>query len=281
LVTEYLQAVEEKNRGDKTKYRNFRNQRLAKPWDQSFTFDVRKAFVEAYNVNEAWGNRVMAIDVQKGFFYYVVIAFGMNGEARRLAHGKALTYEELRQIQTDFQIPDIRVGIDCGSDETSVASSVARFASPVKFKDQYGRDFQAFQTWLLLRGDKRLEWNVEDPKTKQKLSRPYSAGVAVNYLIGKPHTNEPLKPIYKYFWSNRRLKDITSNIRDGKTGRLIVDKADAEWEASMYSEALGAGSNPEVYSPLNENNPQNHMWDCLNMCVLLGLMFNLLTIRAE
>lgn len=280
LVREYLEAKDVMN-FTKEPFRVFYQTRLAEPWEENKIYNPVSAAVKTFDPNEPWGNRVMAIDVQKDGFYWVVVAFGNFGTIRILAIGKALSYDELRTIQQKWQVPMQMVGIDINSNKTEIASAISEHGDWVN-NDQG----QYFQSWMGLVGSKRNAFDHYDTETKSSTEKMYAPVKLVDYMSGKAITND-IKEVFYYEFSVRRTKDILSNIRDGKAGSLtlssdISDELVVEFNNSMNSEALGAGDkNPEIYWPLNDSNPQNHFWDCMNYALIIGILSETFTVKVS
>jgi hypothetical protein len=91
--------------------------------------------------------RFMTIDVQgKGgrHFWWVVRSWGPKAWSRKIAHGKAFTYEELVEIAAEHDVDPLCVGIDAGAYTGEVYKYVVRSG----------------RRWKALKGDDR--WSFTD-----------------------------------------------------------------------------------------------------------------------
>lgn len=149
VAARFIQA-----QGEPTKMMNFRNEWLGEVFEQQVIKTSTSQFSEKCRETiepglvPIWASIVLAtVDVQKDRFYWVVRAWGPHFRSRRLAHGQANTFDELRERcldpQWESETPDTRPAMECkflGIDTGFRTDEVYRFVleDPIRRKPMKG-----------------------------------------------------------------------------------------------------------------------------------------------
>ena len=278
LAVECIEAKRSyEDRADNTARREFVQQRLAENWREEVDEIKMENAVGEYSMGTDWDEeggfvngkataggkltaadreaadfvrlRFMAVDVQRGGFYWIVRSWNGEGRSRLIGCGYVLTWGELGDLQRKNGVHAANVFVDCGDQKDEVLTACGT------------------NGWVATRGDQRNEfpWKVRLPNGMTKVEmRPYS--VPVVEAVGSKRA----KVIY---FSNLRVKDtLALLIRRGRHTRP-VDVPD-EYIQQMQSErrtVLGNGKaiweRAAVHQSKNRSDlglvrKQNHFWDC-------------------
>lgn len=144
LVHEYITAKSRAKDGDFSSLRVFTQKRLALPWSldmESFESSLKASteidFGEKLWPRMGWiaGKQLyekrpegitahplvfMAVDVQRGSFWYAVRAFSTSGDSMLLDCGELTSWEEIPAKAKEWSVPGPHVGIDSGDQTQAV-----------------------------------------------------------------------------------------------------------------------------------------------------------------
>jgi phage terminase large subunit GpA-like protein len=90
---------------------DFINGALAEPWEEQLTDESRPLTVGEYRTGEPLREgevAMMAVDVQKQCFFYVVRAWKKNGESRLVDEGQLMTWPDIEQKMTEHGLDKVR-----------------------------------------------------------------------------------------------------------------------------------------------------------------------------
>lgn len=268
IVTKYLKAKEQQeDHGYTLPLQEFYQKQLAVPWNVNTSADYRRISYEPYDVVSDWPEeafRFLTVDCQKDFkeFWAVVRAWARSGESRQLARKRLESWSEVADFQTEWKIPDQRVFVDCGYEQTEVARECVKHGHA----GIVGRT-KRWLCWVALKGA-RQETFIHIQPNGVKDRRIYSEMGFLDPNIG---TGKPGQRCPFFAWSNLNVKDILRRHRDGLAAKFLslpdTAPADDIWSytAQMNSEMRVKerdenGKMISVWKPISRR--PNHFWDC-------------------
>tara|TARA_R110000765_G_scaffold47794_2_gene97998 strand:+ start:1306 stop:3198 length:1893 start_codon:yes stop_codon:yes gene_type:complete len=271
MAVEYLLAKNKLRAGDLADYKNWIQQRETKFWTFKHTeipvvntrppsgYTMEEYTPEELPVHEdgkpkpkikeaplipGETSRHMSADVQKDH-YKIVIRANAPGLTRQLLHTTVTTWEEIRELQVRYRVPDAYTVIDCGNWSQEVVKECARY------------------NWLALRGA-----DIDGFSHKRKRGRPENLPYSVQ--IKARDTTSKASFAWKFDWSNKRIKDMLSRLHAGITENItweLPDDMDDEMVAAMESER----KDPKTGRWVKIGSRPNHYWDCECM-ILVNMM---------
>lgn len=276
LAELYLRAKIAARKGDSTLLQQFYQKRLALPWKE-FAEDYRLEIASSgYNSGDTWEEeggfnkkgeiisqpfseneciaplRIMSVDVQMDCFYLVVRAWSPEGSSRLLWHERALTWEDIEEVQKRFNVLDNLVFIDAGYNSYEVYKQCGK------------------RNWIALMGDNRSSFVHRLPNGKS-VFRFYSP--VKNIFISKQ------TKCRMHFWSNLNVKDTLARIRrnqnpaDGAKWEVPCDISE-DYLKQMESEHRIKKSNNWIWEQIG--NRDNHYLDCEAMNTAGALMLKII-----
>ena len=161
IITEFIKANKLRRAGDYDPIRQFFQQRMARPFNESdLLLENSELITSSYTLEEAKSLRydeiIMTADVQMDVLFYVIRTWKKNGESKLLSYGVVNSFEELYNVQTRWEIKHNRVGIDSAYRPQEVKEAILQYR------------------WVGLNGRKEKDYLINDRKTKQKYRRIYS-----------------------------------------------------------------------------------------------------------
>lgn len=290
LVDEFLAAMQAKRAGYIVPLKIFLQKKAGVDWEERKQLESDEAQITTIDIeaDKAWPDekyRFMTIDCQANLllFYYVIRAWGNNGESRRLARGQALSFEELRKIQEQFKVKSRFVGIDCGYEATRVYRQCCRFIEAdgkgwAAFKETDREYFnhqikskfeqRIYSTQQL--GDPILGWGREDTRAWLQTVSPQALRL---YQAGQLKCRV-------YMWSRPSANDILQNLLDGRGASFTAPASEAgEEEERIYRQHLAAEARrfkPDKHgvprSLWMQLSPNNHYRSCEKIQVVMGTL---------
>jgi len=276
LAELYLRAKIAARKGDSSLLQQFYQKRLALPWKE-FAEDYRLEIASSgYNSGDAWAEeggfnktaeiisqpfseneciaplRIMSVDVQMDCFYLVVRAWSPEGSSRLLWHERALTWEDIEEVQKRFRVLDNLVFIDAGYNSYEVYKQCGK------------------RNWIAVMGDNRANFHHRLQSGKSVL-RFYSP--VKNIFISKQ------TKCRMHFWSNLNVKDTLARIRrnqnpsDGATWEVPCDISE-DYLKQMESEHRIKKGNNWIWEQIG--NRSNHYLDCEAMNTAGALMLKII-----
>ncbi len=276
LAELYLRAKIAARKGDSSLLQQFYQKRLALPWKE-FAEDYRLEIASSgYASGDIWAEeggfnkkgqiitppfgenesiaplRIMSVDVQMDCFYLVVRAWSTDGSSRLLWHERALTWEDIEEIQRKFGILDNLVFIDAGYNSYEVYKQCGKCH------------------WIALMGDNRSNFHhrLSDGKTVLRFYSPVK-----NVFISKQ------TKCRMHFWSNLNVKDTLARIRrnqnpaDGATWEVPSDISE-DYLKQMESEHRIKKGNSWIWEQIGSR--PNHYLDCEAMNCAGALMLKII-----
>jgi hypothetical protein len=219
LVVDYLQRKDlMRDTGVNTLIKDFHQKKLAKFWVENLRVESKDLILAEYDPNQLTeGLNIMTIDCQNNFleFYWLILNWSKEGNARVKAYGRCPDWTSLRQTQLDHKIPDQRVLIDSGYTATEVYKKCVEYSHPFWVGGK-----QLTLTWIALKGDYAKDFihagNV------RKLYSPVGYGDPMSGQSTLPgRKNLAVKcPLYR--WSSYSIQELFVAMRDGQGRKLEV-----------------------------------------------------------
>jgi len=277
LAEEYLTAVRISKRGDRSSLQAFYQKRLAEPWgvadleedaatavamthgggykfgdeyldEAVFSRDIGRWISQRewnaleYNREPDLRLRFMTVDVQDGYFYYVVRAWTRDGSSRLVARNMVIDFASLEEARKENRVASNLVFIDAG------------------FKTQLVKNACAARGWIALKGDRRTAF----PHRHRGIivQKPFSVKQLAAADSGKTASF--------YFFSTAATKDTLAEIRAGKTSLRweIPQDIDVRYIRQLNAEYFDA----EKRMWICPQGKENHFFDCESMQIAAALI---------
>jgi hypothetical protein len=255
LVTEFLKAQDALKSGDINPLRDFVQKDEAKFWSDTMVTGAKVAELSSYESD--WKDeklRFLTVDCQdEGVFWFVVRAWALTGESRRLAFGKIYSWSELEAIQTKFKVAPNHVLIDSGFLAKQVYYQCVKHG------------------WIALKGEDN-EFFLHPIKRNGKLThvrRSYSQPAKGDPERGEAFSGRRYAVLIR--WSNPTVKDHLRPLRDGRGAPWLLgagqgaNASDADYNEQMTSEykrrqkSKKTGRDEMIWY---HGSKPNHIWDC-------------------
>lgn len=264
LVHEYKEAQSRMQRGDDTLMRAFKMKRLATFWSDEITDNRAELMGADYSYDEhssgqPWPGeayRFVTVDRQQDHFWLGVRAWKADGSSRLLFYGKILTWEMVEEIRESFNVPKSQTFIDAQFQTPAVYAACAKYG------------------WTALHGSQEQGFahKVRGIRVRKFFSPVQIAQVAAGGL--------------RYvFWSNRRVKDVLVNLRNGKgVPWEYPPDAPKTWQDQIDSEVCREvvnKSSGQIEMRWIKVKRDNHSWDVECMQVAAAMMAKILGDGSE
>jgi hypothetical protein len=276
IVESYLNAKHQYNvYGNIIPLREFYTHKLAQPFLQNNILPNIRAAIAQFDVNDIPDERVriLSVDRQQDWFYFVVVSWGENNTLKVLDKGRVPDYAAIREKQIQWKVKDQHTCIDVGYNQTETASSAIRFGHfGILGKTKF------WFSWIGMKGSPYDSFNHTDKDKNIKAKLPYSELYWIDPNQGKKSEGErKLLPAIKF--SNFVIKGIVWNIYKGKSGKLLLNEPDEEFESMMNAERCkkikDKQSGRESYRWVQEKD-RNEAFDCMCMNVVLAMYAGIL-----
>jgi hypothetical protein len=265
LTEQLLRAKAAIRRGDIEPLKIFVQKKEACPWAENDAIDIdtesitsagytKEDFVTEKTPDELV--RIMSVDVQNLERYVVIRAIAKDSSSRLLFEGTLETWEDVRELQQRYGVPDKTTVVDGGHWSYDVWKQCAKY----NWTSLVGRGTDSF-----------LHTKQNSRGQIVRTHRLYSP-------VQKFHvTGQKLEGIRRhcrgYYWSNTKAKDILARMREGMAMPwLLPDDVSQDYKKQIYSEIK---SDSGRWDPRYKGCP-NHFWDCEAMIVttmaILGLL---------
>ena len=261
LAELYLRAKQAARRGDVTLLQQFYQKRLALPW-REYVEDFKMEIASSgYRMGELWEEeggidrfsrivdppfetgekiiplRVMTVDCQLDHFYLAVRSWTAGGSSRLLWWQKAVSWEELEEIQKRFSVHPTLVFIDAGHAAYDVYNHCASHG------------------WTATIGDARATF-THKLRGGGTIQRFYSPRRKV--VLGRNRF------CFVFYFSNLNLKDTLARLRrnqDPERGATweIPEDVPEEYLAQMESEVRVKVRGKPIWRQIGAR--MNHSWD--------------------
>ncbi len=268
VVEEYLMALAALKSADIQPLKAFVNETLGESWEDKLgvldDFDILENRRGAYKMGDDWKDeakkrRLMAVDVQKDHFYFVIRDFAPGGKSRLVRHGKVWTDEQLDEAAKQNGVAACDVMIDSGH----AGPRVYRYCA------KYG--------WKAFRGTDALYFPGKDRKTGEAVRRIWSKSKA-DPAMGTEMQGR-VKLVKLYLFATDPAKDMLGMAITGQLGEWSF-AADVE---RYYYEQMSREQRVERTDARGRSTwtwiqlaRDNHIWDCEVMLtvasVILGLV---------
>lgn len=272
LAELFLRAKDAAKRGDVSDLQAFVQKRLAKPWkDDDETFDLASAIVPeghfkigddfpqeasfhpesgaiiptgtaAPQGSNVFPLRFLSVDVQDGYFYWVLRGWSETGSSRLLDCGMAQRFSELEALARGNNVFPPFVFIDCGFQTPQVLA------------------FCAKNNFTAMRGDARNEWLFKDGK--KRFYSPCDRVAVGRDLFAR-----------RFFFSNLRIKDMFAAIRAGNSEAPWEVPSDAPPHYLRQLASEKRNNEKQVWEQIGHR--ANHFFDCEVMQIAAANMLKL------
>jgi len=246
---------------------SFINSDLAEPWENQEQAAVRIELMVREDSQPLDGaQRIMTVDYQEKhpYFWYVVRAW--NQHSRLIAWGSLGSWNEVRQVQQKYEVPDWRVFVDSGYQPSEVYEMCMRYGRTIA---RQGVDCHL--GWTPCKGfDGRQHWVDREGKRR------------VYNLAWAAVPGDKRCPLLEF--GSNPCQDILERLRRKKTATRweVVEELvnDIYWR-HLDSEVLRAVQNPRTgkiryeYQRRSKKTP-NHLRDCETMQIAAAIMTGLL-----
>lgn len=261
LVSQWLAASELKKRGVLQAVKDFHQKRLAMPWKEDEETEKIALTGAGYALADVHAkpadkianevSRIMTIDRQRDHWWVLVRAWRADGSSRLLYYSKAITVEQIHEIERLFAVQKQLVFQDAQHDPGAVYADAIRFG------------------WTAIHGSGENSF-THILKSGKKVSRFFSPLKFANVPGG-------LAP-YVHFASDP-VKDILHRLRIGKG---------AQWETpddppKEYADQINGDQKRERINKRTgraewrwKKVGENHAWDCEGMQIAAALMLRIL-----
>ena len=247
VVRNFIQANEMKKKGNLLPLSQWKQKRMAEPWEEDFAFEDVELSLGGYLLSGAkeqigTGKVLMAVDVQQDMLYYVIRVFFEGGSSKLLKYGIVINFNDLLPLMEEWGISYNSLFIDSAYRPLEVQAFTAKHQ----------------QIGLNGRGEDGYE--VKDTKTGRIVKRVYSNPKRIQ-------TNEGQALLIYY--SSKRVKDLLDILRNGHGVRWDVPNDVCEkYKLAMNSEIKKPTPTGYDWVTVKE---KNHWWDC-EVMLLVGAM---------
>ncbi len=277
LVEEFIYARAAVRAGDVAPMKTFITESLGEPFEdrlgviEDFKFlELRKS---PYEYGEVWPEakrRFMAADKQeKGGEHYpwVIREFALAGKSRLVAHGIAMTLEELEQIRKDNNVAPGNAMIDSGYE----AQKVYRFAATMK--------------WRVFKGDSQQFYLVSriDPANPNLTVTVRQLWRITKAVVYNEQTRRRVGEIPLYTFCDDATKDFLFEFLNGLVGQWTVpDLVAADYLRQIASERreMEEDKTGHVHYFWRRTGP-NHFLDCEKMILVAAIITKLIASPAQ
>lgn len=271
LVREFLEAKKALQWGDPAPLRDHITETRGQVWTSPDRYVKGDRAIEArtaeYDPTAEWEpeiKRFLTVDVQgKGgrHFKWVVRAWGPKAWSRKLAHGVAYSYEELVQIEREWQVNPVCTGIDAGHFTSEVYQYVVRSGN----------------RWKALKGDDRWSFRVEGTHLLYQMTEADPA-------IGTSRQGQVPK-ITLRVWAKYGVLDRLLNMMGGGLGTWEIapdfkdGRVDREYslEVTAQQRRTVTRNNGRGYQEFYNVRPDDHFSDCEQMQIVMAAASGILT----
>lgn len=221
------------------------------PWSEEGRFDLRRACAVpagAEGSEKFPPLRFMTVDVQEGYFYFVVRAWSAGGSSRLIDCGMLQFFDDVAARAKQHNVLPVFTFLDCGFN----ADQVFRFCAETGF--------------TALRGTGKNEWQF-----RGGAKRYYSPRELVACGNGKFAR--------RHYFSNLRCKDILAVLRSGRASATWEIPRDAPVNYLKMLSSERRDNLKQVWEQIGQR--PNHYFDCEVMNVCAALMLNLVGLKSD
>ena len=269
-VREFLNSKKALEFADFAPLKDHINETRGEPWSERFRFANDENYLtereREYDPREPWDQevrRIMTVDVQgrgSRHFYYVIRSWGAFGRSRLMAHGVALSWEELASKSQEWNVLPDNVAIDSGAWAPEVYEKVV--GSGYRWKALKGDDKEAFRiggkAWL-------YQKSMADPAIGTKLA-------------GK------VRPIELYVWAKYGVIERLYAFLHGALGDWQLYQGAAEdykMQVTTWDRRSRIGRNGVEYLEWYQKRKEDHYADCEQMQIVAAAATGLLHMPEE
>jgi hypothetical protein len=244
---------------------DFINSTLALPWKEKQE-ELTELPVFDYRLGDLWEQehkRIMTIDAQRDHYWIVIRAWSKIGVSRLIWSGKAITIEDVYDIQLKNGVKPGYVGIDSGDRANEIYTYCVRF------------------NWLALKGDDQKSFAHIQPNGPP-IYKAYSTETYQDTAVGTREQNRITARAMLVRWSNPTIKDLLYQLQKHPEGLWTVSIDHSE----DYKLQMAAVVKREFRRPTDgkiifkwitwdrKNGEHLHDCECMNLvCALkLGLI---------
>lgn len=250
LAVEWILANQKKRKGDIEPLKKFIQKRLAQnivdlgEKDDVLKIPLTAESMEGYTVEDERA-RFLTVDVQKGHFWHTVYAVDAGGSFHLLSEGRLETLEDIECKQSQFNVPDHCVALDCAFDTDAV------------------RKICGLHHWFSMNGTVKEEY----------LHKIKSRGVKLIYAPLEQHIVEGVKCLHFNFSSQRAKDVLAARIKSGnwKVPHDVSSEYIKQMQAESKQESIDKRTGRVSLKWLASGN-NSHMWDCSCMAVIFAMI---------
>ena len=271
LVKQFLNANQQLDLGDNQAMREFILKGLNEPWSEDVIFDLTTNSTGDYDMTgEPWEESTcaaMTVDYQElaPYFWYVIRDWADNAESRLRKCGYAHTWDEIREIQQQNQLPDPFVHVDCAYRPDEIYEHCARWG------------------WLALRG-RAEDYFIHSKGLEHPVRRYFSELRLVDPAVGTDQQGRRHRA-REFMWADTPVKDILARLFSGKGSYFGVPRdAPQHYMNHMQSERKGIvkmQAGKEIRRWMKVGKRPNHLWDCEAMQIVFALIKGPLRLAGE
>ena len=253
LAVEWVKADEEWRRGNEFPRKEFITKRLAESWsNEVLTLEVDLPKLEESGW-EGEKHRFLTIDVQEDHFWALVQGWNEAGEDYIHFADRLLTFDNLRELQQTWKVPNSCVFIDSGHDSRRVYAACV----------DYG--------WTAFRGEDVTTMRVSTKEGFKNSFYSWPPGKG-DPNLGKTYQGRGgVCPLIR--WAKRGVLDIAGNRRDGRGGKqkcFVSPAVGEQFQKQMFSEQprIERDKRGREFRRWHRiGSRPNHLWDCYCMGV--------------
>ena len=279
LTTRFLEATRDVDAfGDKANLQSFLMKDMADFWDDVITNKRVEIRLANYNTDKPFGDfltyRFLTIDCQRTdpFFYYTCRAWNSNGESRLVSYGTCNTWNEIEAVQKRNNVPDHFVFVDTG-DGPKTEATRAECLRHGHWGTLAGNDYESWLCYNSLKGAK-------EPGFKHKDNLFYRYNEPIEYAAAINAPEDEGKTLVHYTFSNFRMSQILTTLRDGKGKTWEAVDVNQEYTDHLNSTYAQQNFKTGKWEYVTKQGQYEHYWDCEKMSVVAADIYGLLTSEA-
>lgn len=271
LVIEFHSAMSRFSKGSITGLQQFLQKEIGEFWSENQIFDAQSISTESYDVKSDWCDehvRFLTVDRQaEGLHYWVVRAWALNGESRRIDFGQSIGGDSIDVIREKWTVDPKRTFIDSGFEARSVYSLCAARGFTA-LKGESGRDAYFH----------KVRFNGK----QETVRRPFSKIERADPGIGTRDQGKRFAPLMLF--SDTVIQSTLDRLIKGKGARWSCSEIkspseEKDYKDQLFSEVLkrkpdsATGRDRLVWQQIRRD---NHYRDCEKMQVVAAMVHGLI-----
>ena len=265
LAVEFTKALMAYEAGYEEPLREFKTKRLAEFWNPTVPYFSSETLPTSdYSFGDEWEKaavfRVMAVDMQKDHFWFIIRDFAEDSTSRLVDCGKLLTWDSIVEKAIERKVSPQTVIVDSGHWAEEVYEACCAYG---------------FRT---LKGEDDLSFPWENGKAIEH--RPYSKPREMQPGIGKPSRQRKYRTATLCRWSNPTIKNLLWRLQTGKGLYWGVPK-DAplayldQLKGETYRQITSKKTGKTEWRWMPTGRQGEHMRDCECMALVAAMIFGM------